>query len=489
MATRNMTNKRPGVYMYEENVPGSIQGVSTSIAAFIGPATKGDKNTPTLITNWTQYENLFGGYAINKGDKRFFTPFAVKGYFENGGSILKFVRCEDSEVELVRKFKFNGKVVEITEKESTGFQFLNVEFTFEEKELEEKETKLIVKYNDGEEEGEFDSTSTDKNIPFNVTVKAIDESADKERFEDTDELFDLPEDVDLKQSLIDGINSLETDQDVTLVMVPECTNSLVIKDSDDPEIDPSYITIQNAMISHCEKMKNRFAVLDTKQEIDVGTITTPSSQNGFGAVYYPWLMVSDSNSSNSVAVPPSGHIAGVMARTDNDKGVHKAPANEVVKSILGVTKKHTEADEGILNEKNVNVIRPFTGRGVLVWGSRTISPSVQWRYVNVRRLTLYVEESIKRATYFAVFEPNNESLWATVRRQISGFLRTVWQNGALVGATAGDAYQIKIDSELNPVDQVRLGILNIQITMYPTTPAEFIVFSIIQKPGGPDIEE
>ena len=193
----------------------------------------------------------------------------------------------------------------------------------------------------------------------------------------------------------------------------------------------------------------------------------------------------------TLLIPPSGHVIGVYARTDAEKGVHKAPANERIDTVIGLERTVTDVDHGLLNEQAVNVIRFFRGRGHRVWGARTITPTgrTQWRYVNVRRLLLFIEESIQEGTEFAVFKPNNEALWETVKRQVEGFLTRVWRSGALVGTKPEEAFRVKVDDELNPPETRALGMLVIEVRVAPTTPAEFIVFQIIQEPGKKIIDE
>jgi phage tail sheath protein FI len=158
---------------------------------------------------------------------------------------------------------------------------------------------------------------------------------------------------------------------------------------------------------------------------------------------------------------------------------------------VAVERTINETDHGLLNETSVNVIRFFRGKGHRVWGARTIAPPdrTQWRYINVRRLLLFIEESIQEGTEFAVFEPNNEALWETVKRQVTGFLTQVWRSGALVGTKPEEAFSVRVDDELNPPETRALGQLIIEVRVAPTTPAEFIVFQIIQQPGKKIIDE
>ncbi|MCP4202227.1 MAG: phage tail sheath family protein [bacterium] len=281
---------------------------------------------------------------------------------------------------------------------------------------------------------------------------------------------------------ITAIDSLERVDDVTMLAVPDRTD----------------LAVQGAMITHCEKMQDRFAILDPQAGADPndpagirGQRGTLNSDNGYAALYYPRICVNnpDPNVEGTILVPPSGHIAGVFARTDDTKGVHKAPANEQIRGVLDLERTLNETEAGHLNELSVNVLRRRPNRGFRIWGARTLTTSTQWRYVNVRRLLLFIEESIQEGTEFAVFEPNNPSLWKTVKRQVDAFLTTVWNTGAFVGITPDASFRVRVDEELNPPSQIALGLLTFEVTVYPAPPAEFIVFRVIQQPGGPSIEE
>jgi hypothetical protein len=274
-----------------------------------------------------------------------------------------------------------------------------------------------------------------------------------------------------------GIDALERVDNVNILCVPDRTDQ----------------DIQAYMIAHCERMQDRFAILDPGRNVDPAGIQTQrdllNSDGGYAAIYYPRIVIPDPLGNGRVAIPPSGHIAGLYARTDNDRGVFKAPANDTLRGVVDLERALTDGEQGPLNENGVNVIRFFTGRGIRVWGARTISTSVQWRYVNVRRLLLFIEESIQEGTQFAVFEPNNLELWGKVKRQVSDFLTRLWSEGALFGLTADDAFSVRIDEDLNPPSIRQLGQLIIEVKLFPTTPAEFIVFRIIQQPGGPVVQE
>jgi phage tail sheath protein FI len=277
-----------------------------------------------------------------------------------------------------------------------------------------------------------------------------------------------------------GIDALEPIDEVNMLCVPD-------------RVDQD---IQAYMVAHCEKMQDRFAILDpvlnaTPSNGIVTQRNLISSDGGYAALYYPRVLITNPVADGRLTVPPSGHIAGLYARTDNNRGVHKAPANDTLRGVLALERTLTDDEQGPLNEIGVNVIRQFTGSGIRVWGARTIVPKdiTQWRYINVRRLLLFIEESIQEGTRFAVFEPNDLALWGKVSRQVTDFLTRVWRDGALFGATPEQAFRVRVDEDLNPPSLRQLGQLVIEVVLFPTTPAEFIVFRIIQQPGGPVVQE
>jgi hypothetical protein len=277
-----------------------------------------------------------------------------------------------------------------------------------------------------------------------------------------------------------GIDALEPIDEVNMLCVPD-------------RVDQD---IQAYMVAHCEKMQDRFAILDPRPGANPsnGIVTQRnlvSSDGGYAALYYPRVLITNPVADGRLTAPPSGHIAGLYARTDNNRGVHKAPANDTLRGVLALERTLTDDEQGPLNEIGVNVIRNFTGSGIRVWGARTIVPKdiTQWRYINVRRLLLFIEESLQEGTRFAVFEPNDLALWGKVSRLVTDFLTRVWRDGALFGATPEEAFRVRIDEDLNPPSLRQLGQLIIEVVLFPTTPAEFIVFRIIQQPGGPVVQE
>jgi phage tail sheath protein FI len=252
-------------------------------------------------------------------------------------------------------------------------------------------------------------------------------------------------------------------------------------------VDPA---IQDAVISHCERM-NRFAILDSELTIEKGGVDKIKKprDSQFAGFYFPWIEVYDPAKDKNVFVPPSGHMTGIYSRSDNTRGVHKAPANEVVRGALGLKYTISKGEQDILNPRGINCIRYFKDRGIRVWGARTVSSDPSWRYINVRRLFIMVEESIKNGTQWVVFEPNDHALWKRITRNITAFLLRVWKDGALFGQTPEQAFYVKCDEETNPPEVVDAGMVVIEIGMAPVKPAEFVIFRISQWQSGASVNE
>jgi phage tail sheath protein FI len=307
-----------------------------------------------------------------------------------------------------------------------------------------------------------------------------------------------------------GLKLLEEIDEVSIVAAPGYT-------------DPASY---EALISHAENMRYRVAILDSPEEVrdtellkTTATVAVPvkgggkdvakdadnptasatpagglrprTSPGGYGALYFPWIVVPDilSPKGELVTAPPSGHMAGIWARTDATRGVHKAPANEPVRGALNVTYRVTPEEQGDLNSHGVNCIRFFPQEGIMVWGARTVAEAAsEWRYLNVRRLFNMVEQSIVGSTSWVVFEPNDVSLHKGIKRDITAFLKMVWRDGALVGSTPEAAFFVKCDEETNPPEVVDAGQVITLIGMAPSKPAEFIIFRIGQQASGATVE-
>jgi len=276
-----------------------------------------------------------------------------------------------------------------------------------------------------------------------------------------------------------GIAGLEAVDEVTLVACPDIVAAYKWGAASEDDVK----AVQTAILNHCEAMKDRFAILDCPAGLSVQDAIgwrkdRMNFDSKYGALYYPWIKVGNEQ------VPPSGFVAGVYARVDGERGVHKAPANEVVRGVIGLEKNVSRNEQDFLNPIGVNCIRSFPGRGTRIWGARTLSSDPQWRYVNVRRLFANVEESVLQGTQWIVFEPNDQILWRQIKRDVTAFLTVVWRSGALFGLTPEQAFYVRCDEETNPKELRDLGYCIVEVGMAPVKPAEFVVFRISQKQDG-----
>jgi len=245
----------------------------------------------------------------------------------------------------------------------------------------------------------------------------------------------------------------------------------------------------DGLIGHCEALRYRMAVVDPPKDSSISEVREfrAGFDSKYAALYHPWLKIIDPAApfepgapTPLLEIPPSGAVAGIYARSDIERGVHKAPANEVVRGLTRFTHNITYDQQSVLNPEGINVLRYFEGRGNRVWGARTMSSDPEWKYVNVRRLFIYLEHSIDKATQWAVFEPNNERLWASVRQSIEDFLLATWRTGALMGTRPEEAYFVRCDRTTMSQNDLDNGRLVCLVGVAPTSPAEFVIFRIGQ---------
>jgi phage tail sheath protein FI len=284
-----------------------------------------------------------------------------------------------------------------------------------------------------------------------------------------------------------GLDTLRAIDDVNFIAIPDRPTAA----------GQTMLTVQQALIAHCELMADRFAVLDSNpgaalfganslEQLRIGLDST----RGYAGLYAPWLRVVPDNDGPPILVPPSGHVCGIFARSDAIRGVHKAPANEIVNGALGVERRISLIEQGQLNLLGVNIVQVFQDGGrPMLWGARTTATDRNWQYVNIRRLFLYLEESIQEGIRWAVFEPNNPELWQKLKRTLGDFLTRAWRDGALFGNKANEAFYVRIDETLNPFSEQQLGRLHIEIGVRPSYPAEFIIVRIGIWDGGSAVSE
>ncbi len=500
--------KSPGVYIEEvDRGTKPIEAAGTSMTAFVGITAEASMkqidpqtgarvpvqsvlNTPTLITSWTQFVNTFGDFTPGA-----FLPDAVYGYFANGGGAcyvisLRALREGGEEAKAASATipaKGRGNSFKVTAR-IPGPSDLNVTVKGGEEDTFSitigGETKAGLTMKKGEENFVGDAEFAAAEISDVGTASAV----------PADGSYPLKgggippltaEDFIGSDAERTGIGGLQAVDEVRLLVAPDVMAGYDGSDAAKERIK----MIQEAMIAHCEGLKYRFAVLDAPPGLNAQQAQEwrqhLNFDTSYAALYYPWIRVADlsGGGSTSKLIPPSGHMAGVYNRTDTERGVHKAPANEIVRGAIDLELRLSKQEQDTLNPIGVNCIRTFPGRGIRVWGGRTLSSDGAWRYINVRRLFIMAEASLDTGLQWVVFEPNDRMLWARVRRDVTSFLRTVWLGGALFGSTPEEAFYVKCDDELNPPEIRDLGQLIIEVGMAPVKPAEFVIFRISQWAG------
>jgi phage tail sheath protein FI len=503
----------PGVYV-EEVSSGSrpIEGVGTAVAAFVGFTETGPISTPTLVVNWSQYTAVFGGFVEDA-----YLPHSVYGYFLNGGGAAYIVRLPDDrggddEPSFSRAAlpAADGKPGLTVRALAAGPAGNELTVRVAEAGGGAEDTFKLEVLRGGKVEESFDNLSTKRGAANVVTVLARQSKlvAVEETAAGGLAVPDRGANVALGGGTLParrelgaehyigdttertGFSGLEAVDEITMLAVPDLMAAYQRGLLDMTSVR----AVQLAMIAHCELMSDRVALLDpppglNAQQVRDWRVDTAGYDSKYATLYWPWLETVDPQSGARAVVPPSGHVGGVWARTDATRGVHKAPANEVLRGVVSPAASITRTEQEILNPIGVNCIRAFPAQGIRVWGARTLSSDAEWRYLNVRRLFNYVEKSILEGTNWVVFEPNDQYLWESVRRVISAFLDRVWRSGALVGRTPGQSYFVKCDAENNPPEGRDAGNLVVEVGIAPVKPAEFIVFRISQFAEGAALDE
>ncbi|AII10343.1 phage tail sheath family protein [Rhodococcus opacus] len=503
------TYQSPGVYV-EEIDSGSrpIEGVGTAVAAFVGLSERGPFNEPTLVSNWTQFTGTFGGFVDGACLAR-----SVFAYFQNGGGNAFIVRIGDgtdgngskpaakAAEAAPQGILGNFRVLALDPAAPEGS--IEVEVRAGDGESADVTLKLVVRKG-GETVEEYPGVTTGRGKTNAATMvngqsatikleqipagQAVDELAvgkkvtlaapaqpallPSAQLTSDDYVGDVAE--------RSGFSGLEAIDEITMVCVPDLLTAYQRGAIDLDTVE----SVQKAMIAHCELMGDRMAILDpppglNAQQIKEWRTDKANYDSKYATLYWPWV-----STGGGTFLPPSGFIAGIWGRNDDTRGVHKAPANEVVRGVVSLQTQITRKEHDLLNPVGINCIRSFPGRGIRVWGARTLSSDPAWRYLNIRRLFNYLEESILNGTDWVVFEPNDQALWAKLRRTIAAYLVNEWRRGALFGLTPDDAFYVKCDEETNPSEGIDAGEVVCQIGVAPVKPAEFVIFRLSQFSGG-----
>ncbi len=545
----------PGVYV-EEIDRGSrpIEGVSTAIAGFVGftEDVRGGAELykPMLVTNWTQYLNYFArpnsdGFT----DFNAYMPFAVYGYFMNGGGRCWITSIGTQLPGAAQPAQQQPVIVRVPRRGNRP----SLNFTLRPEQAAGGPIDIII--SDGTPralpEGTEGEPPPNTGEYFTLQLRRGDEVL--EQYENLTMNPDPPPQVatyvvnalrssmyvaladqaqpgqplarrpvngqyDLSPPLVAStIDSFSRDVEgvrddrtgvrgifeIDEITMLACPDLMRVYEAQAMNLDQVH-GIMELMVSMCEgsasgdtpNPPNRMVVFDTppdrvKPQDVVEWLQSFNRRSMFAALYYPWIKVPNPrNGGRPILVPPCGHMMGVWARTDETRGVYKAPANEVPRGVIGLGYDTNFREQELLNPLGINCIRNFPNRGIRIWGARTLvePDKTEWRYISVRRLVSYIEKSIELGTQWAVFEPNDEDLWARVRRTVNNFLERIWREGALFGATPDQAFFVKCDAENNPPETMILGRLYIDVGVCPVRPAEFVIFRISQW-NGPEGEQ
>jgi phage tail sheath protein FI len=486
----------PGVYIEEiERGPLPIEGVPASVAAFLGETERGPV-TPRMVTSYKEFQQWFGGtFATDK-----FMPYAVAGFFENGGRRLFVCRVATAGATpaeasfgqlLVRAIgpgAWGRRIWARIDNSSglapdTGYR-LRLAYWSESapsaplfdpfaEPLRLPRPSLVEDF-DNLASGAVPASALASLVPLDGMANARPSNGSCALAQGGADgapvvtVADFEGDPSVAQPGGLAALSAQACDDVSLLYAPGATDA-----------------VARAIIAHCEANRFRFAVVDAAKGSAPTSLAprTTLQASMHAAFYYPWIAVADPQTGAAVLVPPGGHVLGVYARTDAERGVHKAPANEALRGTVGLEFNIDNATQAMLNPRGVNLIRLFPGRGIRVWGARTLSSDSLWTYVNVRRLFSFIERSIDQGTQWLVFEPNEQRLWARVRDVVTQFLTVMWRQGALAGQKAEHAYFVRCDETTMTQDDMLTGRLIIEIGIAPVRPAEFVIFRIFQQTG------
>lgn len=515
----------PGVYVEEfDSARAPTQGVSTSVAGFIGLAQRGQVfGEPRRVTSFVEYKRAFGGALPQTFGNARFLPSAVEQFFLNGGTsafVMRVAQDAKAASAVAGALRFTaanpgvwGNALRVTVrvvKSANGAN--NVYNANNANDTSASEISLKVTLETGGEtiSEDYASLSLNPSANYIETLTAKSELI-RVKLETADGANNANNANNAKNApnIFEGTFTLSggNDGNITTVSPQTYIGSQGISASSKPSdaakptglaafrenaavsimaipgvVEPQ---VQAALISFCEKKKTCFAILDAPMERK-----TPSEvaefraayDSSFAAMYHPWLQMQEGM--NRAFFPPSGAVAGIYARVDAASGVHKAPANENLRGCFGLSYNYSASEQDVLNPKGVNLIRAFAGQGIRVWGARTLSADPLRRHVNVCRHLIYLEESIKENTLWACFERNDDILWARVKSVCERFLTDCWRRGTLAGSQASDAFFIQCGASTMTKDDIANGLLNLRVGVALVRPGEFVIFSVTRKLAG-----
>ena len=504
--------RHPGVYIEEiERGPKPIEGVLTSTAAFLGETERGPTK-PRLVTSYEDYMRWFGGvFGMDK-----FMPYAVKGFFENGGTRLYICRITDDAATPAETTAGNLTVRAAGPGSWGGRVYVKIEDGSTKKPGPDNTMVPVgfrlrlAYYAAVPTQNPLDWFDDPGKPPFPSHVESFDDLvADEEspdfyekRLLDASALARLVRGPSaapgerpacaffaLGSNAADGAAALDVADFEGRVQPPQRPEPQglaaleldLYREAALVYAPGAPVGVAKAIISHCERQRFRFAVIDSERQINTNFEPRNTiADTKYAAYYYPWLAVPDPQTGARRIVPPGGHPLGIYARTDSERGVFTAPANETVRGVLELDVETDDRTQDVFDPRGINAIRQFPGRGIRVWGARTLASDPLWKYVSVTRFLMFIERSLYEGTQWVVFEPNDDRLWARVVDTVRRFLRGQWRSGALPGRTENEAFFIICDRTTMTEHDILNGRLICEIGIAPVRPAEFVVFRIFQ---------
>lgn len=498
----------PGIFIEHKTFyPSELKLRTGGLAGFVGITQRGPLHTPVLVRNLEEFKDTFGA-MIPEG----FLPWAVQGFFENGGKACQVVRVAHQDDPDQERNAAPARFTLFDREQQPRLEIQAVEagawgnhlnFTVVPLEGEKKSFHLFLKYHKTQEE--FLHLSLDPRDP-NYAPEAVNRRSRWIRMQAlriaTEKYPGMPmlENVCLesgRDGLADmqagdfigrllpggqatGLQLFQNLPEVTLLAVPDAVNPLLHAQEN---YAAAVTAVYQQLILLCESHPLRFCLLDAPAGASGDNILAWRAKfdSSRSALYFPWLRMADSDSGRVAVRPASGHLAGIYARLDRETKMLKHPANEIIRGAIGTTFDVDDKLQELLNPRSVNAIRVLRGQGIKVWGARTLSSNPEWRYINTRRLLSHVEQTLTEGMQWVVFENNNHDLWKTVIRSTTAFLLELWRAGYLSGAIPEEAFYVKCDEETNSEEARAAGILIAEIGLAIAKPAEFIVIRIKEK--------
>lgn len=487
----------PGIYVQEQKYDlNPLKINSQCITGFAGISEFGPINKPILVKNFNEYLKKFGGF-----DTAGILPYSVFSYFRNGGKECVIVRVADEENAKNATFKIKNKTGHIKFTAKTpgkwgNFIIINVwkesenSFSITLDYKAKTESFIHLSY-DKKDERYFESYINNNSSLCSISIGGLIDniepifmkpfSGGKEGISTLSAKHFIGKYNGLNN--YSGIGCFESRDDISLISVPDLC---LLKSENE------VYAVNKALIEQAERFQDRFAILDIPKQLGCMKAREWATKlmSPFAAAYYSYIDVTDPldfSGVGTIRIPPSGAICGCIAATDGEKGIYHAPANCILEGAVGISNKTTTGEQEILYTSNINLLKYFPGKGVKIWGAKTLSCDKDWEYINVRRTFSRVCSALKKGTQWAVFETNDKNLRKRLVRQVSGFLLDLWRDGYFSGSTPEQGFYVRCDEELNPPENIDLGILTFEVGIAIVHPTEFFKITLTAEKDGASV--